>query len=104
MGEADFGLPPGKSYCFLFLPFTSSTYPAVSKSRVRKDVRVRPPPPAPCESRRASRTSCWPFSYSLHAGGGGRTGEGRRRAGGRARRTGAPLRSPALAGYLALPV
>ncbi len=50
----------------------------------RKGVRVRPPPPAPCEYRRACRNSCRPFFYSLHAGGRGMSGR-RREASGRQR-------------------
>ena len=64
-GEPIFWLPPIISCCCLLLPVTSSTYMTVSKSRVRKDMRVRPPPPAPRQSAGLAAIRCQPFFIAL---------------------------------------
>jgi len=62
---------------------------------------LRPCPPS-VRTGRSSRTHGGLAFLRLVEPTGSRTGEGRRRTGGKARRTGAPLRFPALAGYLVL--
>ena len=65
-GEPMSWLPPMVSCCCLLLPTVPFAICADSKSRVRKDVRVQVPPPAPTANERASSSngSC-PFSMRL---------------------------------------
>ena len=53
------------SCCCLLLPVTPTAYPTVSKSRVREDVRVQVPPPAPRQSEGLATIGCQPFFIAL---------------------------------------
>jgi len=64
-GEPIFWLPPMVSCCCLLLPVTPTAYPTVSKSRVREDVRVQVPPPAPRQSKGLATIGCQPFFIAL---------------------------------------
>ena len=55
------GSPPMISYRCLLPPIPDALFSSHSKSRVRKDMRVRPPPPAPGETKGPRTILLGPF-------------------------------------------
>ena len=63
-GGTDLPVPPTVSYYLQLLPMESVPFLSDSKSRGRKAVRVRPPPPAPGDTQ-GPRDFLGPFHWSL---------------------------------------